>query len=82
MLLADRINAYVDQNKPWGGQDAANNVACTRCAPVLIKRSTPSPDYLAPVLPGLARGGRPFVGRPMTEWAVDGNVQPFSPTTT
>jgi methionyl-tRNA synthetase len=34
MLLADRVNAYVDQNKPWElAKQAGMEAACTTCAP-------------------------------------------------
>jgi methionyl-tRNA synthetase len=41
MLLADRVNEYVDQNKPWElakkeGKDAR---CCTTCAPSASKPS-------------------------------------------
>lgn len=80
MLLADRINAYVDQNKPWDlAKDAANNVALHQVCSVLINAFDALTRYLAPVLPGLSRAVEGFVGRSMTEWAVDGNVQAIAP---
>jgi methionyl-tRNA synthetase len=55
MLLADRVNAYVDLHKPW---DLAKNIGqgpmlqgvCT----VLIKAFRILTCYLKPVLPALA----------------------------
>ena len=80
MLLADRINAYVDQNKPWDlAKDAANNVALHQVCSVLINAFDALTRYLAPVLPGLSRAVEGFVGRSMTQWAVDGNVQAIQP---
>jgi methionyl-tRNA synthetase len=56
MLLADRVNAYVDANKPWdlakqAGQDERLQGVCTVC----IKAFRILTCYLKPVLPELAR---------------------------
>jgi len=55
MLLADRVNAYVDANKPWdlakqAGQEARLQDVCTVC----IKAFRILTCYLKPVLPALA----------------------------
>jgi methionyl-tRNA synthetase len=55
MLLADRVNAYVDQNKPWElakqeGMDARLHDVCTTC----IESFRLLTLYLKPVLPALA----------------------------
>lgn len=55
MLLADRVNEYVDQNKPWElakqqGQDARLHDVCTVC----IEAFRLLTIYLKPVLPALA----------------------------
>jgi methionyl-tRNA synthetase len=55
MLLADRVNAYVDQNKPWElakkeGMDARLQDVCTVC----IEAFRLLTIYLKPVLPALA----------------------------
>ena len=63
MLLADRVNAYVDQHKPWelakgAGQDAAKHAAqhaalhdvCSVC----IEAFRLLTIYLKPILPALA----------------------------
>ena len=54
MLLADRVNEYVDQNKPWElakkeGQDAVLHDVCTVC----IEAFRLLTIYLKPVLPAL-----------------------------
>jgi methionyl-tRNA synthetase len=56
MLLADRVNAYVDANKPWDlakqvGQEVRLQGVCTVC----IKAFRVLSCYLKPVLPELAR---------------------------
>jgi methionyl-tRNA synthetase len=55
MLLADRVNEYVDQNKPWElakqeGRDAVLHDVCTVC----IEAFRVLTIYLKPVLPALA----------------------------
>jgi methionyl-tRNA synthetase len=55
MLLADRVNAYVDQNKPWelakqAGMEARLHDVCTVC----IEAFRLLTIYLKPVLPALA----------------------------
>ncbi|WP_096698522.1 methionine--tRNA ligase [Polaromonas sp. AER18D-145] len=55
MLLADRVNAYVDQNKPWelakqAGMDTRLQDVCTVC----IEAFRLLTIYLKPVLPALA----------------------------
>jgi methionyl-tRNA synthetase len=54
MALADRVNEYVDQHKPWElarqtGQDAALHEACSTCIEAFRTLSL----YLKPVLPAL-----------------------------
>ena len=55
MLLADQVNAYVDQNKPWelakraGAEDRLHEV-CSIC----IEAFRLLTIYLKPVLPALA----------------------------
>jgi methionyl-tRNA synthetase len=55
MLLADRVNEFVDQNKPWElakqeGRDAVLHDVCTVC----IEAFRLLTIYLKPVLPALA----------------------------
>ena len=55
MLLADQVNAYVDQNKPWelakaDGMEARLHDVCTVCIEAFRLLSL----YLKPVLPALA----------------------------
>lgn len=55
MLLADRVNEYVDQNKPWelakqAGQDPRLHEVCSVC----IEAFRLLTIYLKPVLPALA----------------------------
>jgi methionyl-tRNA synthetase len=76
MLLADKVNAYVDQHKPWDlAKDAANNQALHQVCSTLINAFDALSRYLAPVLPGLAQAVHTFVGRSMDQWNVSGNVE-------
>ena len=55
MLLADRVNEYVDQHKPWelakqAGRDAVLHDVCTVCIEAFRLLTL----YLKPVLPALA----------------------------
>jgi len=68
MLLADKVNAYVDQNKPWElakqeGQDARLHDVCTVCIEAFRLLSL----QLKPVLPALAAQVEAFL-----------NVAPFT----
>ncbi len=80
MLLADKVNAYVDQNKPWDlAKDPANNQALHQVCSVLVNAFAALTRYLAPVLPGLARAVEGFVGQSMQQWTVAGDVQAIQP---
>ena len=68
MLLADKVNAYVDQNKPWDlakqeGMDARLHDVCTACIEAFRLLTL----QLKPVLPALAAQVEAFL-----------NVPPFS----
>ena len=68
MLLSDKVNSYVDQNKPWDlakqeGQDARLHDVCTTCIEAFRLLSL----QLKPVLPALATQVEAFL-----------NVAPFS----
>ncbi|MDP1528994.1 MAG: methionine--tRNA ligase [Rhodoferax sp.] len=62
MLLADRVNAYVDQNKPWelakqDGMDGRLHDVCTACIEAFRLLTL----YLKPVLPALATNVEAFL---------------------
>jgi methionyl-tRNA synthetase len=70
MLLADRVNEYVDQHKPWDlaklqGQDAALHDVCTVC----IEAFRVLTVYLKPVLPALAAQVERFLQIEPLQWA-------------
>ncbi len=81
MLLADKVNAYVDQNKPWDlAKDTANNEALHQVCSVLINTFAALTRYLAPMLPALAQAVEQFTGSNMREWnLVHHDVQAIQP---
>ena len=80
MLLADRVNSYVDQHKPWDlAKDPVNNEALHQVCSVLINCFAVLTRYLAPILPALAESVQGFIGLDMTKWNVDTNVAAIQP---
>ncbi|MBX3609260.1 MAG: methionine--tRNA ligase [Hydrogenophaga sp.] len=70
MALADMVNAYVDQNKPWelakqDGQDARLHDVCSTCIEAFRLLTL----YLKPVLPALAAQVEAFLNAPALQWA-------------
>jgi methionyl-tRNA synthetase len=75
MALADGINQYVDENKPWElakqeGQDARLQEVCT----VLINAFRLLAIYLKPVLPKLAESVEAFLNVPELKWEDAGSL--------
>ncbi len=70
MLLADRVNEYVDRHKPWElarqtGMDAALQDVCSVC----IEAFRVLTIYLKPVLPALAAQVEAFLRVAPLQWA-------------
>jgi methionyl-tRNA synthetase len=70
MLIADRVNEYVDQNKPWelakqAGQDARLQEVCTTCVEAFRLLTL----CLKPVLPALATQVEAFLRIPALTFA-------------
>ena len=70
MALADRVNEYVDQHKPWEiakqpGQDAALHDVCSVCIEAFRLLTV----YLKPVLPALAAQVERFLQIEPLQWA-------------
>ena len=70
MLLADRVNEYVDANKPWElakqeGQDSRLQDVCSTCIEAFRLLSI----YLKPVLPSLAAQVEAFLQMPALAFA-------------
>ncbi len=69
MLLADRVNEYVDQHKPWelakqAGMDAALHDVCSVCIEAFRLLTL----YLKPVLPALAAQVEAFLKIEPLDW--------------
>ena len=81
MLLADKVNAYVDQHKPWDlAKDVANNEALHQVCSTLVNTFAVLARYLAPVLPLLAQATERFTGSDMKDWnAAQVNVTAIQP---
>ena len=70
MLLADRVNEYVDQNKPWelakqDGMDGRLHDVCTVCIEAFRLLTL----YLKPVLPSLAEQVEKFLQIQAMAWS-------------
>ncbi len=70
MALADKVNEYVDQNKPWElakkeGAEARLHDVCTVCIEAFRLLTL----YLKPVLPALAANVEAFLKIAPLEWA-------------
>lgn len=70
MLLADRVNEYVDRHKPWelarqAGMDAALHDVCTVCIEAFRLLTL----YLKPVLPAVAAQVEAFLKIDPLAWA-------------
>lgn len=70
MALADRVNEYVDQHKPWelakqAGQDSALHEVCSVCVEAFRILTV----YLKPVLPALATQVEQFLNLAPLQWA-------------
>jgi methionyl-tRNA synthetase len=74
MLLADRVNEYVDQNKPWelakhAGDDPAKKAALHDVCSVCIEAFRVLTIYLKPILPALAAQVETFLNVPPMRFA-------------
>ena len=70
MLLADRVNEYVDRHKPWElAKDATRGADLQRACSVCIEAFRLLTIYLKPVLPALAAKVEAFLGVPPLLWA-------------
>ncbi|MFM9880168.1 MAG: methionine--tRNA ligase [Burkholderiaceae bacterium] len=69
MLLADRVNAYVDANKPWElAKNPAQETQLHQVCSLLVNAFAVLTRYLAPVLPQLAMAVHAFTGQRMDRW--------------
>jgi methionyl-tRNA synthetase len=75
MLLADRVNEYVDRHKPWElARQAGAEIALQQACSVCIEAFRVLTVYLKPVLPALAAQVEGFLGVPPLQWADAGRA--------
>lgn len=80
MALADRVNAYVDQHKPWDlAKDSAKNEQLHQVCSVLVNAFVVLGRYLAPVLPALATRIQDLTGADLTQWSDRRDVARIQP---
>jgi len=73
MALADRVNAYVDQHKPWDlAKDPDQSERLHQVCSVLVNAFTLLARYLAPVLPSLASRVAELTGADLGAWGASG----------
>ncbi len=81
MALADRVNAYVDQHKPWDlAKDPANDPRLQQVCSVLVNAFTTLARYLAPVLPDIAGRVQALTGADLASWhnaSLVASIQPY-----
>jgi methionyl-tRNA synthetase len=72
MELADRINQYIDNNKPWDlaklADDSAKNALLHQVCSVALTAFRQLTIYLAPILPETARRVEELFGLPIDHW--------------
>jgi methionyl-tRNA synthetase len=70
MDLADRANRYIDQHKPWTlAKDPARAEEVLGVATQGLNLFRVLINYLAPVLPHMARQAAVFLGAPFVDWS-------------
>ena len=80
MALADQVNAYVDQNKPWElAKKEENNAQLHQVCSVLINAFAVLSRYLAPVLPALAGEVEQLTGLKLDRWDAAQDVAAIAP---
>ena len=80
MALADNVNAYVDQNKPWElAKATVNDQRLHEVCSTLIECFADLSRYLAPVLPQTAGQVAALCGTDMTSWGTSARVTTIQP---
>jgi methionyl-tRNA synthetase len=69
MELADKVNAFVDENKPWEiAKDPEREAALQGVCSVTLEAFRLLSLYLKPVLPGVTAGVEDFLSVPAMTW--------------
>jgi methionyl-tRNA synthetase len=70
MELADKVNGFVDENKPWDiAKDAAREADLQRVCSVTLEAFRLLSLYLKPVLPQVTAGVEEFLSVPAMTWS-------------
>jgi methionyl-tRNA synthetase len=70
MELADKVNAFVDENKPWEiAKDPAREADLQRVCSVTLEAFRLLSLYLKPVLPHVTAGVEDFLSIPALTWS-------------
>jgi methionyl-tRNA synthetase len=69
MALADQVNAYTDQHKPWDiAKDPARDAELQQVCSVLLNAFAQLSRYLAPILPRTTQAAADFLGISLADW--------------
>jgi methionyl-tRNA synthetase len=80
MLLADAVNLYTDQTKPWElAKKPEDGARLHESCSVLINAFAVLTRYLAPILPELARQAQALLGTSMAQWTAPGLIEQIAP---
>ncbi len=70
MELADKVNGFVDENKPWAiAKDPAREADLQRVCSITLESFRMLSLYLKPVIPQVAAGVEEFFSLPALSWA-------------
>ena len=70
MELADKVNGFVDENKPWDiAKDPAREAELQRVCSIILEAFRMLSLYLKPVIPQVAAGVEDFLSLPSLSWS-------------
>jgi methionyl-tRNA synthetase len=70
MELADKVNGFVDENKPWEiAKDPAREAELQKVCSVTLDAFRMLSLYLKPIIPNVAAGVEEFLSLPSQSWA-------------
>jgi methionyl-tRNA synthetase len=86
MALADAVNKYADETKPWdlakqAATDPASSVRLQQVCSTLVRCFVELSRYLAPVLPSVASKVAALIGQPLPKWDDAIEVNAIAPYT-
>jgi methionyl-tRNA synthetase len=70
MELADKVNGFVDENKPWEiAKDPAREAELQQVCSITLEAFRMMSLYLKPVIPQVAAGVEAFLSLPALSWS-------------